>query len=113
MDKKDIVILKKILEEIRYLDNLVKTMSVYEEFDAEEKTKRATAMTLINIGELANHLSKEFQKSQTDFPIRGAVDLRNVAAHGYHILRFKDIWHTVQTSIPDLKVKIEKLLKHL
>ena len=110
MDKKDSVILKKILQEIVYLENMLKAINTFELFDADEKTKRATAMTLINIGELANHLSKSFKESQTDFPIRGAVDLRNVAVHGYHILRFKDIWKTIQVSIPDLKVKIEGLV---
>ena len=110
MNNKDFVILKKILLEIAYLEKIVTPMSSFEAFNADEMVKRATAMTLINIGELANHLSKDFQKSQKDFPIRGAVDLRNVAAHGYHVLRFKDVWTTIKTSIPDLKSKIEKLL---
>jgi len=110
MERKDIIILKKILEEIKYLENMIKPIRTYEEFDGDDKTKRATAMTLINIGELAKHLSKNFQENQKDFPVRGAVDLRNVAAHGYHILRFKDIWTTVQESIPDLKSKIEVII---
>ena len=75
----------------------------------DESIKRATAMTLINIGELAKHLSEEFKK-KTDIPVRNVVGLRNVAAHGYHGLRFGDIWLTVQKNIPELKSKIEQLL---
>ena len=87
------------------------SLNKFEEFNADEKLKRATAMTLINIGELANHFSADFKQSQKDLPIRAMVDLRNVAAHGYHVLRFNDIWTTVKNSIPELKVKIERLLE--
>ena len=59
MDKRDETILNKILGEITYLESLTE-METYDEFEKDEKTKRATAMTLINIGELANHLSQEF-----------------------------------------------------
>jgi len=110
MDKRNSIILNKILSEIKYLEIFVKDFDMEVFLQSEEK-KRVVAMTLINIGELANHLTKEFIKSAQEVPFRKIVDLRNATAHGYHVMRFEDIWRLVQIEIPDLKSKINMLLK--
>ena len=66
-------------------------------------------MTLINIGELANHLS-EYVAAQSRIPFRQIVGLRNRAAHGYLVLNFQMIWATVQDSIPTLKEEVLRLI---
>ena len=110
MNRRDRTVLEKVLKEIDCLNELIKDTKTFEEFDADEKTKRSCVMTLINIGELVNHLSKEFKESRKDIPFHAITGLRNVAAHGYLTLNFKLIWSTAQNSIPEFKSQIKNLL---
>jgi len=111
MRERDLAILKKVLKEIDCLNNLTNDTESFASFDADDKTKRASVMTLINIGELVRHLSKEFKGTHRDIPFHAITGLRNVAAHGYLTLSFKLIWSTIKDAVPELKSKIEKLLK--
>jgi uncharacterized protein with HEPN domain len=109
IDIRDRQALKKILKEISFIKTAVNDFS-FDDFINDEKTKRAVAMTLINIGELMRLLSDEFKKSMPDIPFKAIMTTRNVAAHGYEVLRFDDVWKTVTTSISELDDKIKKLL---
>ena len=111
MEIRDFKVLKKIIEEIKYIEETTREIVLFESFIANETIRRAVAMTLINIGELARLLSDELIKSAPDIPFRQIIATRNYAAHGYEKLRFDFIWHTIKTDIPDLKIKIKKLLK--
>ena len=82
----------------------------FEMFVGDEKTKRATCMTLINIGELVKTLSEDFKQANPDIPWRAISGLRDVTAHRYQTLRMEDIWTTAQTDIPALQMQIENLL---
>ena len=106
---KDLNVLKSMLEEIEFLQNDMSDVG-RESFLNDERLKRSVSMTLINLGELANHLSKEFKKANGHIPFRGVIDLRNVAAHKYKTLRFEFIWNLVQKDIPSLKEQIEKII---
>lgn len=106
---RDTIVLEKMLEEIRILEESTKGINL-NTFMLSEDKKRAAAMTLINIGELVRHLTKDFKKSAIDMPFDDIVGLRNIAAHGYKSLSFDMIWNTITNDIPDLKHKIKKLL---
>ena len=109
MDRKDRLCLEKIINEINTLELLLRDYTS-EKFLEDEMAKRAVSMTLLNIGEISTLLSKEFISSTSNIPwplIRG---LRNRAAHGYHSLRMKDIWTTIQRDIPKLKQQLKELL---
>jgi len=109
MVNRDRAVLLKICEEIEYLKSQIQTIEL-DKFMSNEMMKRATAMTLINIGELANHLSKEFKKINDQIPFHKVVALRNVAAHGYHSLKFESIWKTAIHDIPNLELQIKQIL---
>jgi len=107
--KRDRIILEKILEEISQLEKMIKGISV-EVFLSNEEKKRAAAMTLINMGELAKNLSKEFIQSAGDFPYNEIRAMRHVAAHEYYALRFVDIWDTIKNDIPAFKKQVKSYL---
>ena len=111
MKLSDNTILEKVLQNIKQLEEFVADTTTFEKFSADEKTKHACTMVLINIGELLSHLSDGFKNSHPELPHAKATGLRNVAAHGYHRLKFEFIWETINKSIPELKKQIEKLLK--
>ena len=98
-----------MLEEIKYLEDFTKDLD-FRTFLMSEDKRRVVSMTLINIGELVRHLTKEFRREQEDIPFDDILGLRDVAAHGYKSLRFDDIWEMIHTDIPYLKEKIETLL---
>jgi len=109
MSDRDRKVLQKILKEISFFEKDVNI--AFDEFINNEILKRATAMTLINIGELARLLSDECKKSMPDIPFDAIIATRNVAAHGYNELRFDNIWQTIQIHIPEFKKKISGVLK--
>jgi uncharacterized protein with HEPN domain len=109
MVKADIIILQKIIKEINFLETSTKNME-FQTFLTTEMTRRAAAMTLINIGELTRHLSEEFKNAAQDIPFKEISALRNVTAHRYEEVRFDYVWDTIKRDIPSLKTKIKSYL---
>jgi len=108
IDNRDGNILSKILSEVSFLRNEVNATN-YEKFMADERTKRVFAMTVLNIGELANSLSKKV-KNLKEIKLDEVIMLRHLTAHGYHQLRFDVVWRTATIDIPAMEMQIKKLL---
>jgi uncharacterized protein with HEPN domain len=91
--KKDLSILKHILE---HCSEIVETHNVfgndYEIFQKSRPYFKAIAMDLLQIGELTNHLSKEFQENYKSIPYSAIISLRNIVAHGYGRLNAENVW---------------------
>ena len=109
ISEKDIVIIRKILAEIDYLSKSVQGLN-RDSFLKNEDKKRIVSMTLINIGELTRHVSMGLKEQVTDIPFRRLLDLRNIAAHGYHSLKFDHVWYMIESHVPQLKVQLQKLI---
>ena len=109
MDKRDEVLLKKILEEAYVIANLIEGYDCAL-FVADGKTQRAVCMTLINIGEMVKLLSDGLKLSYTSIPWRPIAGLRDVAAHGYMTLRMEDIWETIDEDVPAMRERLHELL---
>jgi len=82
MKHRDIQLLKKIISEckdiIRYTNEIGK-----KGFLENDIYQKATAMSLLNIGEHANSLTRELWLEFEDVQWRKIVDLRNLVVHGY------------------------------
>jgi len=109
MDKRDEILLNKIIEEVDVITKLIEGCD-YECFDNDERTKRAVCMTLINIGELVKLLSDDLRNNNPSVPWRAIAGLRDVTAHGYQTLRMEDIWETIKTDTPKLRNQINSIL---
>ena len=109
MDKRDSVLLQKILDEANVIADMIEGYNC-DSFVADEKTKRAVCMTLINIGEMVKLLSDKLKSENTSIPWRSIAGLRDVTAHGYMTLRIEDIWETVSEDVVVLKKQINTLL---
>lgn len=110
MKHRDIQLLKKILSECK--DILRYTEQIGENgFLENDVYQKATAMSLLNIGEHANALTKELWAENSDIQWRKIVDLRNIVAHGYGELRMELIWNLSQKEVPILIKQIEELMK--
>lgn len=102
MESRDRAVLEKIVEEVSYLESLLDGVSE-DDFLADETMERAAAMTAINIGELAKHLSEAFFSENPDSELRYAAKTRDVYAHGYFSLSFSTVYRTAVEDYPRVK----------
>ena len=109
MQRKDIIILRKVLSEIEICFEMLGTSSM-DMFLIDEKLKRATAMTVINIGELVKNVSEETRISYKQIPWKQIAGMRDIAAHKYQTLRMEDVYQTVRTDFPELRQKLIAVL---
>ncbi len=114
MDKEDVVVVK-ILE---YCTDIKTTTLRF----GQEKNKlvndkdyfNSICMSLMQIGELSNHLSDEVKLSISNtIPWKSIRGLRNVFAHNYGVVDPDIIWETIIEDIPTLEAACQKWLKSI
>ena len=109
MKPPDEQVLKKIVLEISFLEDLLDNVSL-EGFRNDEVVKRASAMASINIGELAKHLSDDFHGQYPANELRMAARTRDVYVHGYYSLSFDRVYTTAKEDYPRVRQWIETVL---
>ncbi len=109
---RDLQIIIKIIKEIEVIELFIDNMD-FERFVDDERTKRATCMTLINIGELVKNLTDEFRSKYNKIPWRAIAGLRDVTAHKYQTLKIEDIWITLIQDIPKTKKQLLQIKSNL
>lgn len=65
------------------------------------------------IGEASNHLTVELKSKFSDVEWSQIVGMRNVFAHEYFGIDSSLVWEIIKNDIPELKVKIEHILKSI
>ena len=110
MQHRDIVTLKKILNEAEFAIGMLSDIT-QAEFTKNEILKRATAMSVINIGELVKNLTPEFKKEFDKVPWKAIAGFRDIAAHKYGTLDMSIVYNTVKTDIPSLITNIQEISK--
>lgn len=110
MQRRDEVILKKIIVEIDIGEEMMGITGV-DEFLEDEKLKRAISMTVINIGELIKSITEETRKLHPEIPWKAAAGMRDIATYKYQILRMEDVYYTVKQDFPILKEQLGTILE--
>ncbi len=105
-------LLKKIILECKDIIRYTKEIGEKGFFE-NDVYQKATAMSLLNIGEHANALTRDLWMEYKDIQWRKIVDLRNIVAHGYGELRMELVWNLSQKEIPQLVKQLEDLLKEV
>ena len=95
-------ILEHMLEDTQDVVSFTERVGSYESFCKDTMVRKAVVMSLLNIGELANHLPAEYTETHTEMPWKRMIGMRNLAAHGYHTMSLNIIWDTTQIFIPEL-----------
>jgi uncharacterized protein with HEPN domain len=105
MDR-DAGIVKHIIEHIENMRNAQKRFgNNYQTFVSDKDYFNSVCMSLLQIGELASHLTADFTTAHADIPWRNIIGLRNVVVHGYGQLDTETVWSTVTDDIPELYQK--------
>ena len=103
-------ILEHMLEDALDASKFIEGFSNADTFSADKLYRKAVIMSILNIGELAKNLPNEFKAAHIEIPWRKIIDMRNIAAHGYHVMDDDIIWDVVKHFMPDLISFIKKQL---
>ena len=109
MNRRDGIILQKVLSEVNIAAGMMKGCSLAEFLD-NEMLKRAVCMTVINVGDLVKNLTEECRLSHPEVAWKEIAGFRDIAAHKYQTLRMEDVYETAVTDFPDLQQKITRIL---
>jgi uncharacterized protein with HEPN domain len=113
LSNKDIDIVEHILE---YCNEINETKSrfgeTFEDFNKDFVYRNASAMCILQIGELAGHLSDDFKLNFSAIPWKSIKNMRNLFAHNYGSIDVLLTWETITQDIPNLKNYCEGILKN-
>ena len=111
-EKNKKVFLTDILENIDYAIKFTKNMD-YNDFLKDDLTKDAVAQCFIIIGEISKYLDDDFKKSHNNINFKKLEEIENHLLYKYWDIDYNLIWKMVKKELPQLKPKIEKILKEL
>ena len=113
MKQADQAVLIKI---IGYCDDISAILERFSKsrdlYDQDKVFQYAVNMCILQIGELASHLSDEFRSETAHIPWRLIRATRNLFAHNYEKAESQLMWQTITEDIPLLKQQLDDLLKH-
>lgn len=85
----------------------------YSTFAQDSVYKNATALCVLQIGELTAYLTDDFKQTYTGIPWTQIKALRNVVAHNYGKIDHESLWETITTDIPELKEYCSNILQQI
>lgn len=99
---------------LAYCDEIEGTLAYFKRdehrFIADYIMRNALSMPLQQIGELATHVTDSFIAANGDIPWKQIKGMRTWFAHQYWDMSFDKIWVTLTEDVPDLRLKLERLL---
>lgn len=100
---------------ISYCDEISKTIqrfgNDFETFAKDSVYKNATALCLLQIGELTTLLTDEFKQTYTKIPWAQIKALRNVVLHNYGKIDAESLWETITYDIPAFREYCSNLME--
>lgn len=91
---------------IRYCGQIDEAMKRFgndgQVFASDTVYQNAVALCLLQIGELAGHLSDSYRSAHPAMPWRQIKALRNIIAHNYGSVDAETAWEIVREDIPAL-----------
>lgn len=108
-------ILRHILKHcIRIEEDIERFGSDFETFREDMTFRDSVSMNILQIGELAGHLSDDYRAATTEkMPWRSIRAMRNMFAHEYGQMDIKTVWATAIENIPQTKTFCEEQIKNV
>ncbi len=82
----------------------------FHDFQTDRMLRNAVERNMEIIGEAANRISEDFQKSYPEIPWRNIIGQRNILIHEYGEIKNERIWVVATERIPELIALLEPLL---
>jgi uncharacterized protein with HEPN domain len=82
-------------------------------FESDELIQNWFVRHLQIIGEAAYALPKDVRDQRPDIPWTEIIGMRHILVHDYFVIDTDIVWDAVERDLPDLKNKIERMLRAL
>ena len=82
-------------------------------FETDELIQNWFVRHLQIIGEAAYALPRELRERESNIPWTKIMGMRHILVHDYFAVDTDVVWDAVERDLPDLKVKIEAILRKL
>jgi uncharacterized protein with HEPN domain len=99
MNERDKTNIERIADEIQFIKDVTRGIT-REMFLKDLILQHALCMSILTIGECANHLSESFKERNHKIEWVQITAVRNIAAHGYWQLDMRQIWQAIEEDIP-------------
>ena len=109
-DRNERLFLADIQECCRKIERYIAGFSK-KDFLANEILQDALVRNIEIIGEASKNLSGKTRAENAAVPWREVIRMRDKIVHHYFRLNLDIVWRTVTEDIPDLKIKIDKILQ--
>jgi uncharacterized protein with HEPN domain len=111
---RDMDILKHIIDYCNEIDHTMDTFGRdTNNFSDNTIYQNATALCVLQIGELTTHFSDEFRDTYNKVPWSQIRGMRNVVANHYGKIDKETLWETLNEDIPVLKEYCKTILKEM
>lgn len=112
MNREYKLFIKDILEALNDILEFVEGMQL-DSFLDDKKTKRAVVQAIEVIGEASKNIPDAIISRYNDVPWKEMAKMRDKIAHFYFGIDYKIVWKVVKNRLPEIKPKIEQILKDL
>lgn len=102
-----------ILESIVRIEHNMEKINSLEDLLSEETIQDAIVRRLEIIGEAVKNIPADFKKNYPDIDWKKIAGMRDIIVHEYFGIDLKLIYKIATKNIPDLKEKIQKILKEI
>lgn len=104
--------LQDIVEAMNSIETFVGDMN-FDAFRADDKTASAVLLKLAIIGEAAKQIPADLQAQYPEVPWREMAGMRDRVVHAYFGVDYNLIWLAIKNRIPQVKPRIEQVLKDI
>ena len=111
MTKNFKVYINEILEAILEIEEFTGNLT-YENFLRNKMAIKAVSMNLVLIGENVKLIPPEIKLKYSQIPWARMKSARNLLAHEYLKVEFKDLWDTAKCELPPVKGLLKEILEN-
>lgn len=112
LSTRDASILEGIVSNCNSIEDRIERYRIDRSVFVEHADLREMVLfLLIQIGELANHLSPQALEAHSDVPWSDIVGMRHMIVHGYGTIDATWAWTTIAQDVPELKRLCSSILE--
>lgn len=110
--RNDAELIQDISESINRIISYTENIN-YEQFKKDLKTQDAVFRNIEIMGEAVKSLSEQIKSKHLEIPWKNIAGTRDKLIHDYFGVNIDIVWDIVLNEIPDLRLKIRKIIASL